>query len=109
LFRFCHLVALEAFVTFYPKVPTVKKLPDDGSSKNPLIIQPICSEWCSGNIASAVFQGSRRFHSYVLEIFFAAVPLIDENHFKGLIRRDIKEYSRKYDFNPLPIPEILTW
>jgi hypothetical protein len=38
---------------------------------------------------------------YVLEIIFsAAVPLIDDHHFKGLIRR-IKEYSRKNDFNPL--------
>jgi hypothetical protein len=41
---------------------------------------------------------------YVLEMIFSmAVPLIDEHHFKGLIRRGIKEYSRKNYFNSLPI------
>jgi hypothetical protein len=41
---------------------------------------------------------------YVLEIIFStAVPLIDEHHFKELIRRGIKEYFKKNDFNPLPI------
>jgi hypothetical protein len=41
----------------------------------------------------------RRVQAYVSEIIFsAAVPLIDEHHFKGLIRRGIKEYSQKYDF-----------
>jgi hypothetical protein len=43
---------------------------------------------------------------YVLEIFFyAAVPLIDEYHFEELIRRSIKECSRKNYFNPLPISQ----
>jgi hypothetical protein len=32
------------------------------------------------------------------------------DHFKGLpvITKGIKEYSQKYDFDPLPIPKILT-
>jgi hypothetical protein len=38
----------------------------------------------------------RRVQGFILEIIFsAAVPFIDEHHFKGLIRRGIKEYSRK--------------
>jgi hypothetical protein len=47
----------------------------------------------------------RRVQGYVRfgNNFFAAVPLIDEHYFKGLIRRGIKEYSRKNYFNPLAI------
>jgi hypothetical protein len=58
----------------------------------------------ASSVAWNVRKLDLRVQGYVLEIFFSsAVSLIDEHHFKELIRRGIKEYSRKYDINPLPI------
>jgi hypothetical protein len=52
---------------------------------------------------------SRRVQGYVLEIIIsAAVPLIDEHHFKWLIRRGITEYSREKKRFQSDFPDILT-